>query len=134
MRTARKIHLGSKGRKTGDYCPSFKWHIIPVLGATGASFALPLVLAIHRRMITSNSDSIPLTSSVWSWLFDPPEDTRTRMLRHLRGLPGIFRLIEKRTPYSRLAVERGVVWSMTTDDMDVLLKAARTGVVPENSP
>jgi hypothetical protein len=81
----------------------------------GAFIALPLLLAIHRHLDMAEKKgekAAALTAEVWKDTGIPPEEKSTRqtILEHLRRMPELVVLREKRTFAYRYCVTKGRVW------------------------
>jgi hypothetical protein len=87
--------------------------------------ALPLLLAVHRRLEMKHKARIAITSDVWKDAGDPSRTTRETMLAHLRRLPELVSIHEVRRVASRYRVEKGPAWRQ-------IERAGREGVEQED--
>jgi hypothetical protein len=78
--------------------------------------ALPLLLAIQRRLDMKRKARVSITSGVWKDAGNPPRNTRVTMLAHLRRMPELVILHEARRVTSRYRVEKGPAWQQIEKD------------------
>jgi len=75
-----------------------------------ARAALPLLLAIQRRIDVLKKRRVPLSSKVWKDVGNPSKNERVTMLAHLHRMPDLVMLHEDRHPMFRYRVEKGPAW------------------------
>jgi hypothetical protein len=59
---------------------------------------------------------VPLTSAIWAEIGSPSERERRTTLKHLRCIPGVLRLEERRQGYTRYQVTKGDMWTTKGDE------------------
>ncbi len=69
-----------------------------------------LVNVILQRMRVRREVSVALTSAIWAELGSPSERERRTILKHLRRIPGVVRLEERRQGYTRYRATKGDMW------------------------
>jgi hypothetical protein len=86
-----------------------------------AEKALPLLLAIHRRLDMRNAEnarrgrsgkieSLPLTPGLWRDAGNPAKTTRNAIYKHLRAMPDLVVILEHRTLTSHYRLKKGPGW------------------------
>ena len=69
-----------------------------------------LVNVILQRMRVRREVTVALTSAIWAELGSPSERERRTILKHLRRIPGVVRLEERRQGYTRYRATEGDMW------------------------
>jgi hypothetical protein len=72
--------------------------------------ALPLLQAIHRRLLMSGKEDQALTLALWKEAGDPPQRARTTILAHLRRMPDLIAIREAKSFAYRYHVAKGPLW------------------------
>jgi hypothetical protein len=94
------------------FVDDFPLHIIHALINEDALHAWPLVMAAHRVMCMRHRGTIRLSKQIWEGAGYPEHgDQRRRIvLDHLRKIPGVMTLIDKRAKSGRYLLRRGPLW------------------------
>jgi hypothetical protein len=110
----RRVEKAKKGQRR-FFIDDFPLHVIHACVEKDALHALPLVLAAHRVMCMRHRGTIRLNKQVWEGAGYPDhKDQRRRVvLEHLRKVPGIMSLVEKRAQSGRYLLLRGPLWNKT---------------------
>jgi hypothetical protein len=109
MVIGRKAHR--KPSRKLDYFPRLPCSVVEIVCERQAEIALPLILSLARRFAIANREAeVPLSAVVWERAGDPSERKRRTILTHLRQMPEIFGLIDRRTSRTRYRVVRGPIW------------------------
>jgi hypothetical protein len=94
------------------FYPTTPLHIVHAIIAKKAEYALPLVLAAHRRMYIREAKATALTKPIWqaAGLYEASEQRKRTTLQHLRKIPEVLTLIEKPSFIARYWVAYGPLW------------------------
>jgi hypothetical protein len=75
-----------------------------------ALMALPLLIAVQRRLDVLKKTRAPLSAKVWKDAGNPSKSLRVTMMAHLRRVPDLVVLREDRHFTFRYSVEKGPAW------------------------
>jgi hypothetical protein len=109
---ARRAETRQNGQRQ-FFIDDFPLHIVHALVDKDALHAFPLVLAAHRVMCMRRRGTIRLTRRIWEGAGYPSaKDQRRRVvLEHLRKIPNVMALIDKRAKSGRYLLRRGLLWN-----------------------
>lgn len=77
-----------------------------------AHHAALLVNVILQRMRVRRAVTVALTSAIWAEIGSPSERERRTILKHLRCIPGVLKLEERRQGYTRYQATKGDMWEV----------------------
>jgi hypothetical protein len=83
---------------------------------TDAGKALPLILALHRQWRMSRRGSARLSGSLWYMAGRPTPRERRTILAHLRRVPGLVVVKERRSLAARYDLVKGPLWDNPPPD------------------
>jgi hypothetical protein len=107
--SGRRVEVvGQKGRLS--YVPRFSLKLCAAVVAADAERALPLVLALHRKLSVSGTNSATLSPELWRAAGSPSRGKRQTILGHLRKIPDLVQIREHRTPISVYTLAKGRLW------------------------
>jgi hypothetical protein len=72
--------------------------------------AAVLVNVILQRMRVRRTTAVPITSAIWAEIASPSRYERETILKHLRLIPGVLKLEERRQGYTRYQATKGGMW------------------------
>jgi hypothetical protein len=115
-----------EAKRRRPYVPKWPLWATRFLVGVGATLALPLVQAMHRRLTMSRAKQtlVRLDASLWGAAGNPTQRGRRTILAHLRKLPGLVLIKQKRTPFNHYMLAKGPLWDnpppepLSDDDPD----------------
>jgi hypothetical protein len=99
-----------EAKRGRPYVPKWPLWATRLLVAGGASQALPLVQAMHRRLTMSRGTLIRLDASLWAAAGSPTRRGRRTIVAQLRKLPDLVLIKQKRTPFNHYMLAKGPLW------------------------
>jgi hypothetical protein len=101
----------TRGRnRVEGFCVAPLW-VVSEIAKARAYHAAPLVLVILQRMRMRRMTVVPITSAIWERVASPREYERRTILDHLRLIPGVLKLEERRRGYTRYQALLGDKWT-----------------------
>jgi hypothetical protein len=76
-----------------------------------AHHAAFLVNVLLQRMRVRRTAAVAITSAVWAEIGPPSERERRTILKHLRLIPGVLKLENRRHGYTRYQAVKGDMWT-----------------------
>jgi hypothetical protein len=111
-----QISVSDRRKDKRLYIPSFPlWALVMIVEAD-AGKALPLILALHRQWRMSRKGSVRLSGSLWYTAGRPTPRERRTILAHLRRVPGLVVVKERRSLSARYDLVKGPLWDNPPPD------------------
>jgi hypothetical protein len=76
-----------------------------------AHHATALTIILLQRMRVRKTNTIPITAAIWTEIGSPGKRERQTILQHLRRVPGVVKLEERRQGYTRYQATLGDMWN-----------------------